>query len=409
MPRCPPPGATPSGGQLAGKGSSAASGSQQVRPKQPQKQHRVRQQLQQQGSQQLHSSQLARHHASDSESSSRSRSTAPSTGARPGRAAQQTAKKQAARRATTQKRTPQQRKAAEKRVKQVQGGSLRPPQLQQQSSRLPKKKGNAEEQQQLQQQLKQLEEQQQFLQHRRQQTAQQRPRIKRLNLSRQQSVSYSTGSDSRSRSSSRAGSPQPGRTVRASLRRRPGASQSPPLRSRSRSPYADRWMESDWYGYGGGSVGDLWQEPLESYYDWYSGGDGFGPDGGDRQRSRSWGGKGQGSGKGRGRGNKGQSRVSLRGRENVVSSGVSRTRVHVANLQKNFTQEGVTRLFQQHGKVLGVQLLTANSNKGEHCAIVRYGDGSAAQKAISALNGNEEHGAGTPLVVKYARPNPRWE
>lgn len=178
-------------------------------------------------------------------------------------------------------------------------------------------------------------------------------------------------------------------------------------------------MESDWYGYGGGSVGDFWQEPLESYYDWYSGGDSFGPDGGDlaRQRSRSWGGhealaipvcspgKGQG-GKGRGRGNKGQSRVSLRGRENVVSS---RTRVHVANLKKNFTAEGVKGLFQQHGKVLGVQLLTANAGKGEVCAIVRYGDGSAAQKAISALDGSQEHGAGTPLVVKYARPNPRWE
>lgn len=408
MPRCPPPGATPSGGHVPSKGSTA-SGSQQGHLKQPQKQHRVRQQSQ---SQQLHS-QLVQH-ASDSESSSRSRSTAPSTAARPTKAAQRSAKKQAARRATTQKRTPQQRKAADKRVKQAQGssGSLRPQQLPQHPPRVPKKKGHAEEQQQLQQQLQQLEEQQQFLQHRRQQTAQTaqpRSRIKRLNACRQQSVSYSTGSDSRSRSSSRVGSPQPGRTVRASLRRRPGASQSPPFRSRSRSPHAERWMESDWYGYGGG-VGDLWQEPLESYYDWYSSGDGFGPDGGDlpRQRSRSWGGKGQGCGKGRGRGNKGQSRVSLRGRENLDVSTASRTRVHVANLPKNFSAEGVTRLFQQHGKVLGVQLLTANQNKGEVCAIVRYGDGSAAQKAISALNGSEDHGE-TPLVVKYARPNPRWE
>jgi len=163
-------------------------------------------------------------------------------------------------------------------------------------------------------------------------------------------------------------------------------------------------MESDWYGYGGP---EMWQEPLESYYDWYSSGDGFGPDSGDlpRQRSRSWAGKG---GKGRGRGNKGQSRVSLRGREHLDVSATSRTRVHVANLPKSFNAEGVTRLFQQHGKVLGVQLLTANQNKGEVCAIVRYGDGSAAQKAISALNGSEDHGE-TPLVVKYARPNPRWE
>jgi len=298
----------------------------------------------------------------DSRSSSRSKSTSPS-------AAKAT-------KATAEAEAPRPQKSQQKKLQQVQQQSQQPLQ--------PKK------------------------QQKKKQVQQKLQKQKQTHLQRKRSRSYS----SRSRSSSRPATPQNSSAMRRN-RLTPRCAVRSPSQWRSRSPDAGYDEGRDWRGE------FWWPEPEQWHGDeWeehdprpWQGGKGIGwqdfwgetAGGFDRSYDHdelSWGWQPR---KGKGKG----------GKKRLASGGggeVSMTRVHVANLPRNITEEALTRLFQQHGQVLGTQILTARSSTGQACAIVRYAASSAAEAAISTLNGKHEMraGAGT-LVVKYARPNPRWE
>lgn len=92
---------------------------------------------------------------------------------------------------------------------------------------------------------------------------------------------------------------------------------------------------------------------------------------------------------------------------------VSSTRVHVSNLPKDITEGNLEHLFGQHGDVLGLQLLTAggrSSGPGQICAIVRFSSNEDAEASITALHNKHEVRPGDgPIIVKLAKPNPRWD
>jgi len=111
--------------------------------------------------------------------------------------------------------------------------------------------------------------------------------------------------------------------------------------------------------------------------------------------------------KGKGSGGKGSARGSTGGYQ------VSSTRVHVSNLPKDITEGNLEHLFGQHGDVLGLQLLTAggrSSGPGQICAIVRFSSNEDAEASITALHNKHEVRPGDgPIIVKLAKPNPRWD
>lgn len=90
---------------------------------------------------------------------------------------------------------------------------------------------------------------------------------------------------------------------------------------------------------------------------------------------------------------------------------VSSTRVHVSNLPRDITEGNLEHLFGQHGHVLGLQLLGGGGGaRGQMCAIIRYSSSDDAEASIEALHGQYEVRAGDgPIVVKLAKPNPRWD
>jgi len=88
---------------------------------------------------------------------------------------------------------------------------------------------------------------------------------------------------------------------------------------------------------------------------------------------------------------------------------VSSTRVHVSNLPRDITEGNLEHLFGQHGHVLGLQLL-GGGGRGQMCAIIRFSSSDDAEASIEALHGQHEVRPGDgPLVVKLAKPNPRWD
>lgn len=105
---------------------------------------------------------------------------------------------------------------------------------------------------------------------------------------------------------------------------------------------------------------------------------------------------------------KGKGKSSSRGGYQVSS-----TRVHVSNLPRDITEGNLEHLFGQHGHVLGLQLLTASGRSGgpgQICAIIRYPRSADAEAAIVALHNKHEVRPGDgPIVVKLAKPNPRWD
>lgn len=88
---------------------------------------------------------------------------------------------------------------------------------------------------------------------------------------------------------------------------------------------------------------------------------------------------------------------------------VSATRVHVSNLPKDVTEGNLEHLFKQHGNVLGLQLLTSGA-RGQICAIIRFSSNADAERSIAALHNKHEVRPGDgPILVKLAKPNPRWD
>lgn len=82
--------------------------------------------------------------------------------------------------------------------------------------------------------------------------------------------------------------------------------------------------------------------------------------------------------------------------------------MHVSGLPKDATEGELQELFGRHGQVLGLQLL-GGARGGQICAIIRYAQDSAAEAAVDSMNGQNGAGSDGPLVVKLAKPNPRWD
>ena len=82
------------------------------------------------------------------------------------------------------------------------------------------------------------------------------------------------------------------------------------------------------------------------------------------------------------------------------------TNVFVGNLSYQTTQEDLHAAFSQYGNVERVNIVTdRDTGQPRGFAFVEMTDASAAQNAISQLNGAELHGRA--LNVNEARPKPQ--
>src|SRR5215467_12781156 len=82
------------------------------------------------------------------------------------------------------------------------------------------------------------------------------------------------------------------------------------------------------------------------------------------------------------------------------------TNIFVGNLSYQTTQEDLQATFSQYGNVERVSIVTdRDSGQPRGFAFVEMTDASAAQTAISQLNGAELHGRA--LNVNEARPKPQ--
>lgn len=116
---------------------------------------------------------------------------------------------------------------------------------------------------------------------------------------------------------------------------------------------------------------------------------------------KSW----YGGGRGRGKGGKGNWSDGT----GDCSGGAGTSRIHVANLPRDTTEDTLRSMFQPYGKLLGVKILSTRGS-GVSSAIIRFGTSIAAEASISSLHGKHDVRTGVgALEVKLARPNPKWE
>jgi RNA recognition motif-containing protein len=77
--------------------------------------------------------------------------------------------------------------------------------------------------------------------------------------------------------------------------------------------------------------------------------------------------------------------------------------IYVGNLPKHVTKQDVQELFEAHGKVATVSLITDKfTGESRGLAFVEMPDNDEAVKAINSLNGKEFEGSN--LTVNEARP-----
>jgi cold-inducible RNA-binding protein len=78
-------------------------------------------------------------------------------------------------------------------------------------------------------------------------------------------------------------------------------------------------------------------------------------------------------------------------------------KIFVGNLSFGATEETVRSLFDTHGTVDRVSIITdRDTGRSRGFAFVEMNNGSEGQKAIAALNGREI--GGRPLTINEARP-----
>src|SRR5438034_9653044 len=78
-------------------------------------------------------------------------------------------------------------------------------------------------------------------------------------------------------------------------------------------------------------------------------------------------------------------------------------KIFVGNLSFGATEDTVRSLFDTHGSVDGVNIITdRETGRSRGFAFVEMNNGSEAQKAIASLNGREI--GGRPLTINEARP-----
>ena len=81
-------------------------------------------------------------------------------------------------------------------------------------------------------------------------------------------------------------------------------------------------------------------------------------------------------------------------------------KIYVGNLSYNTNESGLTNLFQNHGQVVSVKVITdRDSGRSKGFAFVEMGTDSEASAAISSLNGYELDGR--QLKVNESIDKPR--
>lgn len=82
------------------------------------------------------------------------------------------------------------------------------------------------------------------------------------------------------------------------------------------------------------------------------------------------------------------------------------TKLYVGNLSYTASEEGLSTLFGQFGDVVSARIITdRETGRSKGFGFVEMGDESAAQQAITSLNGQMVDGR--PLTVNEARPQER--
>lgn len=81
-------------------------------------------------------------------------------------------------------------------------------------------------------------------------------------------------------------------------------------------------------------------------------------------------------------------------------------RIFVGNLDTASTETSIRSLFERHGAVEGVKVITdRDTGRPRGFAFVEMADSAEADRAISALNGVDLDGR--PLKINEARPKPQ--
>jgi RNA recognition motif-containing protein len=82
------------------------------------------------------------------------------------------------------------------------------------------------------------------------------------------------------------------------------------------------------------------------------------------------------------------------------------TRLYVGNLSFQTTEADLKSMFEQHGSVESVKIITdRDTGRSKGFGFVEMTEGGAAEKAIAQLNGKEV--GGRALTVNEARPMER--
>ena len=83
-------------------------------------------------------------------------------------------------------------------------------------------------------------------------------------------------------------------------------------------------------------------------------------------------------------------------------------KIYVGNLSFQTTEADLTSMFDQHGSVESVKIITdRDTGRSKGFGFVEMNDDEAAEKAIAELNGKEV--GGRALTVNEARPMERKE
>jgi cold-inducible RNA-binding protein len=83
-------------------------------------------------------------------------------------------------------------------------------------------------------------------------------------------------------------------------------------------------------------------------------------------------------------------------------------KIYVGNLSYQTTEADLTEMFEQHGAVESVRIITdRDTGRSKGFAFVEMTEDEAAEKAIASLNGQEV--GGRALTVNEARPMERKE
>jgi cold-inducible RNA-binding protein len=81
-------------------------------------------------------------------------------------------------------------------------------------------------------------------------------------------------------------------------------------------------------------------------------------------------------------------------------------KLYVGNLSFQTTEADLTSMFEQHGTVESVRIITdRDTGRSKGFGFVEMTDDEAAEKAIASINGQEV--GGRPLTVNEARPMER--